>query len=180
MYTGVLLGTARCESPEQSSISLTSECCPQGAFQSTWKHSTFSMDPCVVHNGLSGRSAIQHEPWDNSTVKLSDAQMVKVQSKPVYDRRSAPEHPSQQAAARRIPAIPTQEHTARLVSKVSNIFKDQATKDQYQANMQEWFHTHPCPAGPQLSPESASTYLQQVSEASTAIGLGGIKWKYKR
>jgi len=66
------------------------------------------------------------------------------------------------------------------IRKVPNIFKDQSTKDQYQANMQDWFATHPCPTGTQLNPESASQYLQQVSEASTKIGLGGIKWKYKR
>ena len=59
--------------------------------------------------------------------------------------------------------------------KVPNIFKDQSTKDQYQANMQEWFDTHPCPTGPLLTPATASMYLQQVSEASTSIGLGGIK-----
>jgi hypothetical protein len=29
--------------------------------------------------------------------------------------------------------------------KVPNIFKDQSTKDQYQANMQEWLNTHPVP-----------------------------------
>jgi hypothetical protein len=46
--------------------------------------------------------------------------------------------------------------------------------------MQDWFATHPCPSGTQLNPDSASQYLQQVSEASTKIGLGGIKWKYKR
>ena len=86
----------------------------------------------------------------------------------------------------RVPGGPPQQHTQpstayhKKVRKVPNILKDQATKDQYQANMQEWFHTYPCPAGPQLSPESASMYLQQVSEASTAIGLGGIKWKYKK
>ena len=68
----------------------------------------------------------------------------------------------------------------KKIRKVPNIFKDQSTKNQYQANMQEWFHTHPCPTGSHLSPDTASAYLQQVSEASTAIGLGGIKWKYKR
>ena len=46
--------------------------------------------------------------------------------------------------------------------------------------MQEWFDTHPCPSGPLLTPATASTYLQQVSEASTSIGLGGIKWKHKK
>ena len=64
--------------------------------------------------------------------------------------------------------------------KVPNIFKDQHTKDQFQINMQEWFDTHPCPVGADLTPEAASTYLQHVSQASTAVGLGGIKWKYKR
>ena len=64
--------------------------------------------------------------------------------------------------------------------KIPNIFKDQSTKDQYQANMQAWFDTHPCPSGPLLTPATASTYLQHVSEASTSIGLGGIKWKYKK
>ena len=60
------------------------------------------------------------------------------------------------------------------------IFKDQHTKNQFQINMQEWFDTHPCPVGADLTPETASTYLQNVSQASTAVGLGGIKWKYKR
>ena len=46
--------------------------------------------------------------------------------------------------------------------------------------MQEWFDTHPCPVGAALTPETASTYLQDVSQASTSIGLGGITWKYKR
>jgi len=46
--------------------------------------------------------------------------------------------------------------------------------------MQEWFRTHPCPTGTHLNPESASSYLQHVSEASTKIGLGGIKWKHKK
>ena len=41
--------------------------------------------------------------------------------------------------------------------------------------MQEWFDTHPCPVGADLTPETASTYLQHVSQASTAVGLGGIK-----
>jgi hypothetical protein len=31
-----------------------------------------------------------------------------------------------------------------------------------------------------LNPDSASKYLQHVSEASTKIGLGGIKWKSYR
>ena len=38
--------------------------------------------------------------------------------------------------------------------------------------MQEWFDTHPCPAGADLTPEAASTYLQHVSQASTTVGLG--------
>jgi hypothetical protein len=46
--------------------------------------------------------------------------------------------------------------------------------------MQEWFYTHPCPTELLLNPATASTYLQQVSEASTKIGIGGIKWKHKR
>ena len=46
--------------------------------------------------------------------------------------------------------------------------------------MADWFNTHPCPTGPRLNPETAGQYLQHVSEASTQIGLGGIKWKYKR
>ena len=46
--------------------------------------------------------------------------------------------------------------------------------------MADWFNTHPCPTGPHLTPDTAGQYLQQVSEASTKIGLGGIKWKYKQ
>jgi hypothetical protein len=62
--------------------------------------------------------------------------------------------------------------------KVPNIFKDQSTKDQYQANMQEWFNTHPCPTVPLLIPGSASTYLQQVSEESTNNTNGSTrKWR---
>jgi hypothetical protein len=46
--------------------------------------------------------------------------------------------------------------------------------------MQEWFDTRPCLTGLLLTPTTASTYLQQVSKASTSIGLGDVKWKYKR
>ena len=63
----------------------------------------------------------------------------------------------------------------RRTRKVPNIFKDQHTKDQFQINMQEWLDTHPCPVGADLTPETASTYLQDVSQASTAVGLGGIQ-----
>ena len=38
--------------------------------------------------------------------------------------------------------------------------------------MKEWFDMHPCPVGANLTPETASTYLQHVSQASTAVGLG--------
>ena len=46
--------------------------------------------------------------------------------------------------------------------------------------MADWFNIHPCPTGPHLTSATAGQYLQQVSKASTQIGLGGIKWKYKR
>jgi Reverse transcriptase (RNA-dependent DNA polymerase) len=46
--------------------------------------------------------------------------------------------------------------------------------------MADWSNIHPCPTGPHLTPEAAGQYLQQVSEASTKIGLGGIKWKHKQ
>ena len=81
----------------------------------------------------------------------------------------------------RAPGGPPHQHTPistayhKKTRKVPNIFKDQATKDQYQAYMQEWFRTHPCPTGTRLNAESASTYLQQVSKASTKIGVKGIK-----
>ena len=95
------------------------------------------------------------------------------QTPPLLELFSRPWRPPQQRTN-----ISTAYH--KKVRKVPNIFEDQSTKDQYQANMQEWFSTHPCSTGPHLSPDTASTYLQQVSEASTAIGLGDIKWKYKR
>ena len=85
----------------------------------------------------------------------------------------------------RIPGAPPQRHNPRATPyhpktrKVPNISKAQSTKDQYQANMQDWFATQPCPSGTQLNPDSASQYLQQVSKVSTEIGLDGIKWKYK-
>ena len=79
------------------------------------------------------------------------------------------------------PPPPTaQQACHKRTRKVPNIFKDQHTKDQFQINMQEWFDTHPCPLGADLTPETASTYLQNVSQDSTAVGLGGIQWKYKR
>ena len=34
--------------------------------------------------------------------------------------------------------------------------------------------------GADLTPETASSYLQDISQASTSVGLGGIKWKHKR
>ena len=46
--------------------------------------------------------------------------------------------------------------------------------------MADWFTTHPCPTAPLLNPDTASQYLLKVSEASTKIGLGGIKWKHKQ
>ena len=80
------------------------------------------------------------------------------------------------------PQQPNRTSTAyhKRTRKVPNIFKDQHTKDQFQINMQEWFDTHPCPVGAALTPETASIYLQDVSQASTSVGLGGITWKYKR
>ena len=68
----------------------------------------------------------------------------------------------------------------RKKRKVPNIFRDKHTTAEYQTNMMDWFNTHPFPMGPCLTPETAGEYLQHVSEASTRIGLGGIKWKYKR
>ena len=46
--------------------------------------------------------------------------------------------------------------------------------------MADWFTTHLCPTAPLLNPDTASQYLLKVSEASTKIGLGGIKWKHKQ
>ena len=75
----------------------------------------------------------------------------------------------------RVPGGPPQKHTPiftayhKKVRKVPNIFKDQATKDQYKADMQKWFHPHPCPARLGLTLESSSTYLQQVSPQRLAL-----------
>ena len=68
----------------------------------------------------------------------------------------------------------------RKKRKVPNIFRDKHTTAEYQTRMEEWFSTHPCPSGPHLTPATAGQYLQQVSEASTKVGLGGIKWKHKQ
>ena len=68
----------------------------------------------------------------------------------------------------------------RKKRKVPNIFRDKHTTEEYQTKMAEWFNTHPCPTGPHLTPETAGQYLQNVSKASTKIGLVGIKWKSYR
>ena len=87
----------------------------------------------------------------------------------------------------RIPGGPPQPHPRPLPCpyhrkklKVPNIFRDKHTTAEYQTKMADWFNIHPCPTGPHLTPATAGQYLQQVSKASTKIGLGGIKWKYKR
>jgi hypothetical protein len=79
----------------------------------------------------------------------------------------------------RVPGGPPTAHTLdstayhKKFCKVRNIFRVQSPKDQYQAIMQEWFHTHPCPTGTLLNPDSASLYLQQFSEASNGNTRGG-------